>query len=336
MTRANLVNKIINNSIDEGDFAGEFSRLGNKLCPARDELIEEFSMFNGGITAEDCKTQPEKLDLMKESLSDNGFEFEGNTFKEVFNNYCDARINSLILTELTPLGIEEAWKNDEINKGNPNLLVTKADLYSQYNYSSEDSLINTQSIPFRNVEPVTKDELKSKLDYAVKQNPSSVSALIVGVGTEHTAIIAIDPLSKKYRYVDSKGQAMDPALDDKLKTLLPDYQDITDKEQVHVQQHDTSTSSYWILKNMQTIAKNGIEAEMSSGSIDGFGLKVQEVLVDKVILDIKLQKTGKELNQSSQYLESSIQVQQVSNHSENVNLNFKNKIVSGKNTGIVK
>ena len=305
--RATLAKQIYESGMNEEDFQIEFRQYAKSFVPSQNDLKEEFKEMTLGSSDEFKYSKIEdadystKIEVLKENLSmmsgDEVSDITGNTLQEVFDGYCNRRINSISLAaaEVSIFGIQQAWSDPDINNGKPGMLVTKQDLNNPNNYSSSSSLINAISI--EGADPVTEDELRNKLQYANIKNPKSTSLILVGIGTEHTALLAVDPSTKQYRYIDSKNNDIDPSLDNKLKKVLPDYLNISTKTP-KTQQNDTSTSAYWVLKNAQTVAQGGISTSMYCNinilamqeEINKFGVTVQGAFVDRIITINKAQQ----------------------------------------------
>ena len=98
-----------------------------------------------------------------------------------------------------------------------------------------------------------------KLNYAMSHSGNKFG-IICSVGG-HWTLLAVDKDSKEFRYIDSKGDPMDPNTAQALKTFAPfaEYSRIGDNR--HCQQYDDSTCGAWVLHNANKIVENGINYE---------------------------------------------------------------------------
>lgn len=238
------------------------------------------------------------------------FFIEANSDEEALKLYSEVRIQDEN-KQLTMSGIEAAWSERSINQGKPNLIVSRVNQINPYDETQANGCINIGTI--------IKEELKSKIEYAVSENPNSPSVLVAAEGAHWTAL-AIDPSKQLYRYLDSfrtkdNEDSMPKHLKQLLGEVLPNYKEL-DIRTLKAQQTDGVSCGYYVLRNAQSIAQEGIgavlnyevtpearEAEksrlVSSGrtkvrdeevddnvrqaEIDHLALQVQAKLVNKVI-----------------------------------------------------
>ena len=265
MDRATLVEETMSQT-NEIDFNTSYAVYGSPIAKTKDETIEELNQVALPLG-----------DSVKTVIED----YKGivaDTEEQAIDAYYKQSVNEAAPSQLTAMGIEKAWSDPKINQGNPGILVSRVNQSNPMDDSGPQSLIDTMTI--------TETQLQEKINYAQQQNPDRPSALVVGNGV-HWAMLAIDPTSKEYRYVDSYNSDMDAGLKAKLdKVLGAEYKEITIKTP-DPQQKDETSCGYWVIKNAQTISQQGIRAAMyynpseeeRNKEIGDFSVKVQEKLV---------------------------------------------------------
>lgn len=186
--------------------------------------------------------------------ANNVLDLETNSEEEALKLYSEARIQDGN-KQLTMSGIEAAWSERSINQGKPNLIVSRVNQINPYDETQANGCIN--------IDTITKEELKSKIEYAFSENPNGPSVLVAAEGAHWTAL-AIDPSKQQYRYLDSfkthdNEESMPKHLKQLLGEVLPNYKEL-DIRTLTAQQTDGVSCGYYVLRNAQSIAQEGIEA----------------------------------------------------------------------------
>jgi len=290
--KTQIMDYIAAQGISENDFNDNLRLYSAPFCPTKDTIAAEVEEFKtaygeaygvayGAVSAKDA------LEMMMGT--------EATTDEEAIANYAEERINLAPNSQLTMAGIEKAWSDREINGGNPGLMVTRVNQVNPDFHTGPSGLVNINATES---DSVTVDELKEKIDYAKQQNPEGPSVLVVGQ-EGHWTLLAIDSGTREYRYVDSqrsdqRTDTMPPTLKEKLNEVLgADYRDVSGEPGMRnpqPQQDDAVSCGYWVIKNAQAIARDGIRAHVPSAEaarINDFALSVQNKLADTVITSIQ-------------------------------------------------